>query len=149
MKTKGIIERWNPQIIGIFTTACYIFFLRNYSLPSSVKDLFNAALTFSSLAITFLGTALSILMVIDKIYLVQQLRNAGVYRKLVNYFIYAINWCFVLAAVTAATLLIDFTAKESWHWVAFAIWLFILTTTGFACYRVIDIFAKILIKSSD
>lgn len=149
MKANAIIESWVPQIIGIFTTAFYILFLRNYSLPSSLKDLFNATITFSSLAIAFLGTALSILMAIDKNYLVQQLRNAGVYRKLLKYFMSAINWCFGLTAVTAITILIDFTTKESWHWIAFAIWLFVLTTTGFACYRVIAIFAKILIKSSD
>ncbi len=103
------VERWFPLTIGLFTAACYILFLRDYSLPSSVRDLFSSAMQVSSITIGFLITAFSILVTIENKHIVQQLKKAGVYNKLINYFADAIKWSFILIAVSSIGLLIDFS----------------------------------------
>lgn len=142
------IERWFPLLTGGFTAACYISFLRGYFLPSSVRDLFSSAMQISSITIGFLITAFSILVTIEDKHIVQQLKQAGVYNKLINYFLDAIQWSFILIAVSSIGLLIDFNSQESWHSLAFAIWLFVLTSTASSFYRVIDIFISVVRSSN-
>lgn len=142
------VERWSPLIIGFFTATIYFCFLQNYSLPSSVRDLFSSAMQVSSITIGFLATALSVLLSIESKNIIQQLKNAGVYKKLVNYFVIAVNWSFALVIFSAICLLLDFKVQWIWNSVTFAAWLFALTGTAASCYRVIDIFASILRSSN-
>lgn len=142
------VERWFPLLIGFFTAICYIYFLRNYSLPSSVRDLFSSTMQVSSITIGFLITALSILVTIEKKHIVQQLKKVNLYNKLITYFMDAIKWSFGLIAVSSIGLLINFSTKEDWHSLAFAVWLFVLITTALSFYRVIDIFISIVRSSN-
>ncbi|WP_009633816.1 hypothetical protein [Synechocystis sp. PCC 7509] len=138
------VERWFPLLIGVLTAAFYIYFLRNYFLPSSVKDLFSSTMQISSILIGFLITALSILVTIEDKKIIQQLKRMGLYNKLLNYFMDATKWSFCLVIASSIGLLINFDVQQSWHSSAFAAWLFVLTTTMSSCYRVIDIFADII-----
>ncbi len=138
------VERWFPLLMGFITTTIYLYFLRNYSLPSSVKDLFSSTMQISSILIGFLITTLSILLSIEDKKIIQHLERLGSYNKLINYFIDATKWSFCLVTASSVGLLINFNIQQSWHYLAFATWLFVLTTTVSSCYRAFDIFASII-----
>ncbi|MEQ8467683.1 hypothetical protein [Coleofasciculus sp. E1-EBD-02] len=113
-------------------------------MPESLKDLLSAVTNLSGIAIGFLAAAQSILFSLPRKYVIQQLKKAGMYSRLLNYFMTAIQWSFVLAVISAFGLLIDFTKSQSWHSLAFSVWLFILTTASLSYYRVIEVFTALL-----
>ncbi|MHC5731328.1 MAG: hypothetical protein ACYTXY_46015, partial [Nostoc sp.] len=78
-----------------FAILCSYFFTKNLSL-SSLNELFSATTTVSGIMIGFLATAMSVLLTIIKSYIMQQIINGQVYDKLINYFMDAIKWLFVL-----------------------------------------------------
>ncbi|MUG92822.1 hypothetical protein F7734_10320 [Scytonema sp. UIC 10036] len=142
MRSK--LERWYPVTFGFFITAlCYLLF-RSKPLPSSLKDIFSAATTLSGIAVGFLATAMSILFTISNTFVVKQIKNTNKYTRLINYFMDAINWSFLLAAFSLVGLFIDINNLGVWQWSAFGIWLFTLITSGLSSYRVIRVFAAIL-----
>lgn len=137
-------ERWYPLISGLLVAVIYLIFCRNYQLPTSLKDLLSAVTNLSGIAIGFLAAAMSILFSLPRKYVIQQLKSTGKYKSLVNYFIAAIQWSFALAVLSAAGLLVDFSKYQHWHTTVFAVWLFLLVTSLFSYYRVIDVFVTIL-----
>jgi hypothetical protein len=98
----------------------------------------------SAIAVGFLATAKAILFSIDQRQIVSQLRSLGHYDKLVDYLLAAIHWSFGLAVASALCFVVDLKQPASWHRYALAGWIFVLATSGFACYRVIHIFGKLL-----
>ncbi len=141
-------EKWYPLVLGFIISWCYYWFSVGNHLPNSLKELFSAATTLSGIAIGFLATAKSILFSINQTHIVRQLKNTNKYKTLINYFMDAINWSFLLAILSLTGLFIDFANLQSWHSIAFSFWVFSLVTAGLSCYRVIDVFATIL-RSSD
>jgi len=141
---KGKIERWFPLVIGSLAAVVYLGVFYNRSLPSSVKELFSSGMALSAITVGFLATAQSILFSIDKKYVIQQLKATKTYNTLINYFMSAINWSFLLAIFSAVSLIINFEKQESWHSLFFAAWLFMFVTVISSCYRIIDTFASIL-----
>lgn len=144
----GRIERWYPVLLGLLIASCYYWFLQSHPLPNSLKELFGAATTLSGIAIGFLATAESILFSINHTYVVRQLKSTNTYKKLINYFMDAIQWSFVLAIFSFIGLFINFTNQQYWHSLAFSLWVFFLVTAGLSAYRVIDIFASVLRSSN-
>ncbi|MBC1277669.1 hypothetical protein GNF10_17320 [Nostoc sp. UCD121] len=138
------IEKWYPITFGLAFTILYCLFSLGKALPSSLKDIFSAATTLSSIAIGFLAAAMSILFAIGNTNVIKQMKNANKYIMLINYFMDAINWSFLLASLSFLGLFIEIKNFGSWEWLAFAIWLFTLLTCGLSCYRVIRVFAAIL-----
>lgn len=137
-------EKWYPLAIGIIIGLCCYLVLLGNSLPSSLKELFSAATTLSGIAIGFLGSAESILFSISETNVIKQLKNTNRYKILINYFMDAINWSFLLAVLSLIGLFIDFATFQPWHSIAFSFWALTLVTAGLSCYRVIDVFALIL-----
>jgi uncharacterized membrane protein len=138
---KSRIERWHPLLLSFIITAGYFCFFSKNSAPDSIKDLFSAMISLCGITIGFLATAQSILFSIDKKYVVQQLKNTGVYKKLINYFMEAIRWSFLLAIFSSVGLLMDLKTQQAWHPLAFGAWIFLVAAAGFSYYRVINIFA--------
>ena len=141
---RGQFERWYPLISGLLVAVSYFIFFRNYPLPTSLKDLLSAVTNLSGIAIGFLAAALSILFSLPRKYVIQQLKVTGMYSKLLNYFIAAIQWSFGLAVLSAIGLLIDFSKSQYWHSTVLGIWLFFLVTALLSYYRVIEVFVAIL-----
>lgn len=141
---RGQLERWYPLMVGLIVAITYFCFFRNYPLPVSLKDLLSAVTNLSGIAVGFLATAQSILFSLPKKYVIQQLKITGMYNRLINYFMSAIQWSFGLAVISAIGLLIDFTKSQSWHPIALSLWLFFLVTTSLSYYRVIEVFTALL-----
>jgi predicted neutral ceramidase superfamily lipid hydrolase len=141
---RGQLERWYPLISGLIVAVSYFIFFRNYPLPASLKDLLSAVTNLSGIAIGFLAAAQSILFSLPRKYVIQQLKATGMYNRLINYFIAAIQWSFGLAVLSAIGLLIDFSKAQYWHSTALSIWLFFLITALLSYYRVIQVFVAIL-----
>ncbi|WP_100899093.1 hypothetical protein [Nostoc flagelliforme] len=138
------LERWYPIIFGLALTVLYCSFFRSKPLPSSLKDIFGAATTLSSITIGFLGAAISILFAISSTNVVKQMKNANNYTVLINYLMDAFNWSFLLLSLSLLGLFVEIKTFGSWQWLAFGIWLFTLLTCGLSSYRVIRVFAAIL-----
>jgi hypothetical protein len=138
------LERWYPITFGLALTVLYCLLFRSKPLPSSLKDIFSAATTLSSIAIGFLAAAMSILYAISNTNVVKQIKNANKYTMLIDYFMDAINWSFWLASLSFLGLFVEIKSFGSWEWLAFGIWLFTLLTCGLSSYRVIRVFAAIL-----
>ncbi|PSB32852.1 hypothetical protein [Chlorogloea sp. CCALA 695] len=143
MKSK--IEKWYPLFFAIsFAILCSYFYKGNPS-PNSFDGLFSAATTLSGIMIGFLATAMSILLTIIKSYVVQQVINAKVYDKLINYFIDAIQWLFVLLFLSFIGLFVDITKfDQSFRIPAFGLWSLAFMTSMLSSYRVIRLFASIM-----
>jgi hypothetical protein len=138
------IERWYPITFGLALTVLYCSLLRSKPLPTSLKDVFSAATTLSGIAIGFLATAMSILFTIGNTNVVKQMKNSNKYTILINYFMDAINWSFLLASLSFLGLFVEIKTFGSLEWLVFGIWLFTLLTSGLSSYRVIRVFAAIL-----
>ena len=143
MKSK--IEKWYPLFFGvIFAILCSYFFTNNPSL-NSFKELFSATTTLSAIVIGFLSTAVSILLTIIESYIMQQIINGQVYDKLINYFMDAIQWLFILTLLSFIGILIDITQfYQPFKSLAFGVWALAFMTSGLSSYRVIHVFTSIL-----
>ena len=143
MKSK--IEKWYPLFFGIlFAILCSHFYKKNPS-PNSFDGLFSAATTLSGIMIGFLATAMSILLTIIKSYVVQQIINAKVYDKLINYFMDAIQGLFILLFLSFIGLFVDITKFDQFFRIsAFGIWSLAFMTSMLSSYRVIRLFASIM-----
>lgn len=141
---KSELEKWLPYIIGFIFTLLYYLLSDKKTLPDSLKDIFSAATSFSSITIGFLATAMSILLSIDNNHIIRELKNVKIYYKLIDYFMDAIKISFIVALLSLLGLFLDLKATKSWYFLAFHVWLFFLITSGSCSYRIIDVFAKIL-----
>ncbi|MBW4545917.1 MAG: hypothetical protein KME25_15935 [Symplocastrum torsivum CPER-KK1] len=145
---KALAERWHPIIFGFIAALIYLLFLKSYSLPNAIRDLFSAAINICAITVGFLGTSQSILLSIGNKRVIQQLKSGGYYDKLIDYFMTAIHWSFTLAISSAFGLIVNFNQKEVWHPWIISFWLLCLITATFSYYRVIKLFSLIL-RSSD
>ncbi len=152
------IEKWYPITGGVIATCLYYSISKNSALPNLIKDIFSAGATLSSIATGFLATAISIILTITNSDIVKLLKSMRVYVKLINYFMEAIRWSFLVVIFSLIGLFIDFSTNQSWHlflfnsfnlkihWqlLFFNIWIFFLITSLLCTYRVVNIFAIIL-----
>ena len=139
-------ERWYPLLFGVVALVFYVSLERNfsYSLPESLDNVFSTSTTLSGIVIGFLITAKSILFSIDDKYIIKKLKETNTYNKLINYFMSAIQYAFILAFISLFGLFLDFKSPSLFHKITFAIWIFSLVTASSSCYRVIDVFSGIL-----
>ncbi len=146
-KTKSIIERWFPLCIAVLIVGANVLFLKYSPSKESLKDLFNATFNLGGIILGFLTASKAILFSIDEKYTIKQLRSAGVYRKLINYFMDTIRWSFVLIVFDIVCLSISWDPPADWHKYVINVWIFIISTTLLSCYRVVSVFSKILANS--
>ena len=138
------VEKWYPYLGGLIVFICYQLFIRPIFVLSSFCNLFSAVVSVSGIAIGFLATAKSILFSIQNRRVIKQLKDQNLYNLLIKYIMSAIRICFMLALISAAGLLIDEKNPPSWLPSAFSFWVFLSTVTTLSCYRVIQLFSKIL-----
>ncbi len=142
---KLITEETYPVVTGgVVSIVCAIFGC-DYRFPSSLCNLFSAAITISAIAIGFIATSKAILLSIDNRRVVKFIKGVeGLYAMLIDYMMSSIHLCFISAIISAIGLLIDIKTQPSWLLIFFPFWLFFGITSLLACYRVIHIFTKIL-----
>jgi len=143
---KAKIERWYPLAIGTLAALTSFGLGLRYplQLPPSMKDVLTATTTLSSIIVAFLAAVQAILFSINHEQVIRNLKQASVYKKLINYLMDAIHWSISLAIISSAGLILDFSIPQKWYSYAFFIWLFILTVALLSCYRIIRLFNKIL-----
>jgi len=145
---NAFMEKWYPHVFGGLVTIGFLVFHHHVTLPASTKDLFSAVITISAIAVGFLATAKSIMLSMDKKRVIRQLKEIGQYDTILQYLMSAVHWAFACSILSACALLVDCKEQPCWFPWAFAVWLFVTTTTATSCYRVIRIFHKIL-RSGD
>jgi hypothetical protein len=143
-KLQSLLERFYPLLLAIAVAIVNWIFVRNYPLPDFAKDLFNATLSLASITVGFLTAAISILSAMDQKFIVQQLKQANIYRKLINYFIDAINWSFIVMVLDIFGLTISFNTDEPWKQLFFVFWTFSVSIALTSTYRIVTVFAKLL-----
>jgi hypothetical protein len=141
-------ERWYPYGFGI-AVGIGVFSVRElFSLPDTLKELFPVVISISAIAVGFLATAKSILLSLDERPVVRHLKQLGGYDVLVWYLLTAVNWS-LIASLVSALFLLFMNNRDTWLYRdAFAVWAAITTIAILTCYRVIRLFARILISGS-
>lgn len=143
-KVESFWERFYPLCVAAGIALVNYVFVQNYPLTDFAKDLFNATLNLASITVGFLAASMSILFSIEKKYIVQQLKQANIYKKLINYFIDAITWSFMVVIIDILGLTINFKISESWKHLFFIFWIFSVATSIASAHRVISVFANLL-----
>ncbi len=142
-------ERWYPYALSAVAgiAACYYISAYQVLLPSTTKDLFQAVINISAIAVGFLATAKSILLSIDQRRAIRFLKQAGGYSDLVKYLMEAVQWCFLTTIFSAAWLLLNENYSSDWYLYGFAIWFALAVLAALSCFRVIRLFSLILLSS--
>lgn len=141
-----MFERWYPYSFGLAVGIAVLALRGILSLPDTLKELFPVVISISAIAVGFLATAKSILLSLEERPVICHLRQLGGYDELVKYLLTAVNWS-LIASLVSAMLLLFLNQKETWwYWNAFSIWAAITTIAVLTCYRVIRLFARILIR---
>jgi hypothetical protein len=139
-------EKFGPWILGLLGGASAVVWAWNDPLPRTLHDLLGATISVGAIAVGFLATAKSMLLSISKSRVVRELKNAGHFKRLTGYFMTAIRWSFLLAALSALGLLFDLDGNKQPHPWLFGLWVFTLVAASACCYRVINLFAMILMS---
>lgn len=142
-------EQWYPLIGGAAIAAAYSLIkpAREYVLPDTMPNLLSAILTVAGVAIGFLATVKSILISIDERPIVQRMKEAGIYRRVIGYLRAAITWSFILTFISAAALLLSYKEITTWttsRQVLTAIWLAVAAGALLSYYRIARIWRTIL-----
>jgi len=145
MFSKAWWEQWYPLLGGVTITAVLFYVVSDFPVTAeAAPSLFSAIVSISAITVGFLATAKSILVSIDDKPIIANLKRLGMYDRLITYLLSAIYWSFALAVVSSVCFIVDLKNPVWWHpWLLF-LWLFVLVTAGFTCFRVIHLFGKIL-----
>ena len=147
-KLKRFIESYVPALLGAIAVILYYFFSFGPSICQGFGKLVESSITVSSIAVGFLAASKSILISLDDKPVMKNLKKVGHYERLIQFFITAIYACFFLTLFSCGLLLIDLTALNWWKELAIATWLFVAVFSTIACFRTINLFSKILRKST-
>jgi hypothetical protein len=112
-KRSLVIEQLYPTAGAVVVCALVIAFGVGATLTKEIHEEFTAILNVSAIAVGFLGLTMSILLTIDKHWIMQRSRESTAYSLLVEYMISATFHAFVLALMSAGALL---AAVAEFHW---------------------------------
>jgi hypothetical protein len=143
------IERSYPIALGLSTAVYILCFRRHEPLPSGLRDVVPAVLNIAAICVGFLGATMSILLTIDRHWIMQRIRESGSYRLLAGYITSSTRAAFFLAVGSAISLSFKVRAVEWWHIYAFALWSGCVVFTAASVYRVLVILCRILRAVSD
>ena len=140
------VEDYYPSVAGILVGLGISYAEKKWQLrlSTTAPQLFSAAINVSAIAIGFLATSQSILLTIPDSKLVSAMRKTQHFTRLVGFISSAIQYSFVLAILSAASLAIDFSAVTTWHRWVLLLWTILAMTSVFAYYRVIGLLLKVL-----
>ena len=142
------IERWYPYAGGVLVGISVFMFRDSISLPETLKELFPVVISISAIAVGFLATAKSILLSLEDRPVIRHLKELGGYNDLIQYLLTAVNWSLVASLVSAVFLLLLHKKETWWCLDGFAIWAFVTVTAVLTCYRVLRLFARILMMGT-
>lgn len=138
------VEKWYPLCAGLVIGLVYGWWFPWRPESKALNALLPTIVSISAIAVGFIATAMSILVSMHGRRTIRSLRQMGTYDLLIRYMIGAVQWCLVLAVVSAVLLLTDLSSIERWlRWVLGA-WVFLTIGTGLACFRIMSIFFAIL-----
>lgn len=141
---KRFYERWHPILLSS-AAVCLTSFLDYKSIiPIDQTALFEGMLGFQGILVGFLATAKSIIFSVESRPFIQEMKKTVVYKKLINYFMDAINASFISACLSIICLVVNFDIFKPWHFVLISFWVFFSTLSLLSSYRVISKFSKIL-----
>lgn len=138
------IERWYPLTLGSSTAIACSFIFYGKPLPESASAIFAATAGLAGVVIGFLATTMPILYTISDNDDLQRIKAVSKHKRLINYFLDAINHSFVLLFASLAALFFDVIRIEGWQGLIFFLWLFSFATTGMSSYRFVRVFVDIL-----
>lgn len=147
-KLKKFFEGYFPVLLGVIAVAFYYVIPFGQSICHGFGKLLESSITISSIAVGFLAAAKSILISLDDKLVVQNLKKVGHYERLISFFIKAIYACFFLTLFSSGLLLFEFKQLNWWKEVAIGTWLFMAILSAASCLRIINLFSKILRKST-
>jgi hypothetical protein len=141
-------ERWYPLGGGLVAGLSVFLFRESLYLPETLKELFPVVISISAIAVGFLATAKSILLSIEDRPVIRHLKELGGYDDLVRYLLTAVNWSLIASLVSSIFLLFLHEKDTWWYRDGFAGWAFVTVAAMLMCYRVLRLFAKILMTGS-
>jgi|GEM_PF-5450374 len=143
-RIESLWERFYPLLLALGIAFFNSLFVHRYPLSDFAKDLFNATLNLASITVGFLAASMSILFSIEQKYMVQQLKQSKLYNKLINYFLDAITWSFIVVVLDILGLTINFKTTDWWEYWFFIGWTLSVSTALASTYRTISVFARLL-----
>ena len=148
-----IYERWYPSFWGIVSGLIYYFSppLSGYVIPETASNLLAAVVSAGGIAVGFLATAKSILISIDEKPIIQRMKDAGIYRRVLGYMREGIKCSFILTIFSAAALIVSFKDLKAdtwttWHRLGVALWIGFAVAAVLSYVRIAKIWYTVLDK---
>lgn len=143
--TLTLGTRYPTMGAAVLAALCYYAYYQ-FNLSPPPRNFMADA---SAVAIGFVATAKSILLSVQNTTVRRHFKNGNQYRTLVDYFMQAIYWSFVVAGVSTAFLLFDPNQLNGWTCrFAIAAWVFLVFGATFSYLRVLRLFSLILTGDS-
>lgn len=143
------LESYLPWILGFVGVFVYFSLSLELLIVSKFGQLLESSITISSIAVGFLAASKSILISLDHKEIIQKLKRVGQYSRLIDFFITATYCCFVLTIYSSVLLLVEFKNVSIRNNCLIAFWIFLAVSSAFSCLRIINLFSKILRKTSE
>lgn len=141
----AFVERVYPLVTCFVAGVVYYTLAPEFPVKAdAAPSLFSAIISVAAIGVGFLATANSIILSIDNRQIIKDLKDVGYYSRLIDYLLAAVAWSSLLAILSIVCFLADLKAPESWHRWMFTIWVGLMFGAGFACVRIVSVFAKIL-----
>jgi hypothetical protein len=139
-----LLERFSPLFWGVITAIYSYFWIPEELHPKIIKDFLNPVINVSAITVGFLTTVMTVLITIDTKEVIQWLKSANYYQRLISYLMSAVKSAFLVAITSALGSILDTNSLPSWEKIGFSLWLGLLIYTVMASYRVINIIVTIL-----
>jgi hypothetical protein len=138
------VERTYPLLLGFLVGLIALYVTKLYGVTDSIKDIFSAVMNICGITVGFLATVETIILAFNDQHIIKQLKKTGSYKRILNYFLGAIQYSFVLLVLSAIGLSLDFKTDSIWQPYFLGVWCWTLATSILSYYRAIDIFSAIL-----
>jgi len=135
-------ERYCHWITAV--VAVGVWLAAKVDVPPNLSELLSVVVGMASIAAGFLFTTGSILLAIDKRWIIQRGKELGAYQNLIDYLLEATKWCLLLAVVSTAGVAFQVDCHASWVRWGFSCWLFLAVGSLVATVRVLRIFSIVL-----
>lgn len=146
MSTRSQKEQAYPYAIAVLS-GCAVFYILQYKgvcVPPTTNTVLQAIINVAAISVGFLATAKSILLSVgDKSSSIKWLKDAGAYKLLLRYFMEAVWLCLLLTVFSTIALLIE-PGNSLPGRLIISVWSVVAVASALACYRIIDLFSRIL-----
>lgn len=149
MSAMRTFERWYPGVGAGVVAAVYWFTpsLSTHVLPDTLPSLLAAIVSIGGIAVGFMATIKAILISVDDRPIVQRMKEAGIYRRVLSFLRSGIRWSFLLTLVSAAALVVEYRGVQNWspyYAAGTSLWLFLATGSVLSYVRVSSVWTSML-----